>query len=499
MAEKNFTEFKYACKEFLGGLALNTLRAYGRKIGVDNPTKDKTKGVLIADIVAVLAGEIAPKPRSNRGAPVKNDFVDPKVEEYVQTLRVLYGVPSPQESGDVFDFDARLKKVKETPFVLTVEDPNAKELEKDGIREIFKGQLETLNNVSMLLPLDCSDPAVKIIISVDLIRAHDLREGDVITCYCEKRQNALVATSILTVNDLVLGTFRRNKFDECMAVEPQKRMHFYSGKENGRVLPKFFEWILPFGRGQRGLVLAPPKSGTSTLLLEMAQVAIKENKQLKVLTLLVDQSPESIIQFRKFIKADNLLYTTYEDEPSRQVFVADFLLKRAKRYAENGKDVLLIVDSFNALSRAFNDTEQSVGGKVLAGGLESKTLQYLKRYLGAARCLDKGGSITILGALATDTGNPADDLLKSELSTVANLEIYLDEELAKRRIYPALDVSSCGGKYTDKLVGFRQSSFNVFIHSEYLPKYGAPKLFELLSDSPDFDRLEQQAYKQIKK
>ena len=134
------------------------------------------------------------------------------------------------------------------------------------------------------------------------------------------------------------------------------------------------------------------------------------------------------------LPTEQFLYTTYEDAPERQVFVADFLLQRAKSLADSGHDVLVLVDSFNALAHAYNDTDASVGGRTFACGIESKTIHYLKKYFGCARCLEKGGSITMIGALSEGTGNAADDLISAELSAVENLHIQLSDELAVKHI-----------------------------------------------------------------
>ena len=227
---------------------------------------------------------------------------------------------------------------------------------------------------------------------------------------------------------------------------------------------------------------------------EIARTSGALNNGLRVMTLLVDQSPECISQYRQFADKDNLVYTTYEDDSERQVFVAEFILKRAKRYAECGMDVLLLVDSFNSLARAFNDTDASAGGKVFACGLESKTVQYLKRFLGTARCFEKGGSITILGVVATDTGNPADDLIKAELSAIGNMEVALSNELAKRRIYPALDILAIQGNKTSGFWQEREEQLDVYIRNEFIPKFGTERLLEVIENTPNFEAFEKALY-----
>lgn len=492
----NTIEFKYACKEFLDGFSLNALRSYAREIGVENPTKDKKKNVLIDAIVAVLVGEVAPHTPKLVGAPVKNDFVDPKIRDGVKKLRLISATNAVND--DLYDYKARVQEIKDNPHVISVEDPNAAELKKASVREIYRGQLETLNNVSMLLPFNCMDSEKRVIISVDTIRAYDLREGDMITCYAEKRQTVLVATVILTVNDYVVDTFKRGDFDEKAVCYPKEKITFYKD-EKGTPTRKLLQWVMPIGQGQRGLILAPPKTGKSSLLAEMHAAATLHNPGIYVFSLLIDQSPESVAYFRKIYGKENLVYTTYEDEPERQVFVAEFILRRAKRLAECGRDVLLLVDSFNALARAYNDTDASAGGKVLAGGMESKTVQYLKRYLGGARCFENGGSLTIVGALCTDTGNPADDLLKSELTPIANLEMYLREDFAKQRLFPAFDLQNSRTKLENAIEDEKEEQLSRFIRNQYLPTFGWASVLQLFEKHNSLRKIGEAAIEEMKK
>ena len=489
---ENIREYKYACKEFLSGFALNALRSYGREIGLNNPTKDKKKNVLIEEIVAVLAGEVLPVIPSTRGAPVKNDFIDPKIYEGIRQIRKAH-----LAKGSFEDTMERLREVKAHPHLLKLSDPNADELQDTTLNEFYDGQLETINGVSVLYPLDCMDYDPKVVIPVELIRVYDLREGDVIRCRAEKHQNVLLAVTILNINGFDVDYFHRGKFDGKVCY-PYQRVKFCQKNTPNSMVAKLLEWLIVVGKGQRGLLVAPPKTGKTTLLTEMALNARRANDNFVVISLLVDQAPEAIMLYRETTGPENLLYTTYEDSPERQMFVAEFALKRARCYAESGKDVLLLIDSLNALSRAFNETDESLGGKTLVGGLESRTIQYLKRYFGTARCLERGGSLTIIGSLSIDTGNPADDFLRAELSPVSNLEIILSEELAKRRIYPAIDLLETRGKRTSNASSLHEGITNDLIRSDYLSVFTVEDLYRIIMDTESFQDMETQVFKQLK-
>ncbi len=488
MNENALKEYKYKCREYLSSLGIDGLRAYGRMIGVAKSTTKK-KNELIEDILSVLTGETAPIEQSKRGAPLKNDYVNPEVIERMEDLRVSY--LGGGKTATTTEFSKQYEEyIKNNKFVLRFESDNANEIEEfqeKTTKPVEVGQLETLGGVSCLLPLNCVDNAKQIVVPIDLIREYDLREGDVVSCYTKKGEKIYIADKILAVNEVAVGTLRRGKFEEKTACYPQKAIEFYDKEASNSVTAKYLRWLIPVYKGQRGCVLSLPKAGKTSLIFEMAKAAKQADRNLTVFVLLNAQSPETVGQFRKAVQSDRFVYTTYDDEPERQVFAANFLLKRAKRYAESGRNVLLLVDSFNALARAYNDTEESAGGKMLAGGLESKTLQYLRKYFGAARCFEKDGSLTIVGCVSTATGNPTDDLIASELCALANLEIRLSETLAMQRIYPAIDLlhsrTQRGGfSIADPIDCLRDG-----VCRDFLPTHGENALLEQLFQADSFE------------
>lgn len=433
-------EYKFKCREYLSAQGIDVLRPYARLVGVAQPTTKKKRD-LIEGIISVLVGELAPE-YSNRGAPLKNNYVPPEMLDKIQRLQNEYAYSSDVVATSEFTEQYR-EFIKNNKSVLYFESNNASEIEereKSARKTLEIGQLEFFGEVACLLPLDCTDNSKQIIVPNNLIEEYGLREGDVLSCYTRKGEKMYVVDKILAVNEVVAENGARGKFEEKIVRYPHERIAFYDERFSNSVTAKYLSWLLPAYKGQRGLILSVPKAGKTSLLFDMAVATTKADKNLVVFVLLNAQSPESVGQFRKACFSDKLVYTTYDDEPERQVFVANFILKRAKRYAESGGNVLLFVDSFNALAHSFNETQESSGGKVLAYGLESKTLQYIRKYFGSARCFEEGGSLTVIGAVAEGTGNPADDFISAELGALANLNIRLSERLALQRIFPAVDL-----------------------------------------------------------
>ncbi|MBQ9728808.1 MAG: hypothetical protein IJV85_04350 [Clostridia bacterium] len=501
MTEKDIAQFKYAVKSFLSKQRIDQLRAYGRFVGVEKPTT-KQKAILIDESAEILSGEKEPVSQSRRGAPIKNDFIDPKIIGEIEHLKkVCLGLDTLEtedfkiyglEQGKpipVCDFTAEMKRLATVGHnLLQVASPNAEEEPRD-IRDcldsVYSGQLVQLNGVSCLLPLTCIDSAEKIIISVELIREAGLREGDIVSCYAEKRSSVFIATKILTVNDVLTNSVRRTNFEEEAVCYASERLSLLSTHVSTTL--KYLDWISPIGKGQRVGVVSQPKAGKTNMLLELA-TSLTKNAKVDLLVLLVDQTPETVGQFRKIVPSSHLVYTTYEDEPERCVFAANFLLQRAKRFVESGRDVVLLVDSLSSLARSFNETNESAGGKTYACGLESKTVHFIKKYFGSARCLENGGSLTMVGTVDCGTGNPMDDILCSEIRNISNLEIPLSDELAIRRIYPAIDLSAVR-RNTESLLTDEEERLVLFLKERYLPKEGAESLQKLLEKATSYEDL----------
>ncbi len=484
--KENMIQFKLRCKNFLSQFDIGRLRTYGRFIGVDCPTK-KNKAPLIDEIIAILSFELAPIEISKLGAPVKNDKVDESIPRGIKQIKddcfkndVMIDAPD-------YDFEAEYQKMLGAIEPMRVADPR-EEARGFVSKIVSRGQVTCVDGEYLLLPLDGSVPEKETPIPLEIVQEGDLREGDVITCHYREKDGKQWVGVLLTVNDVFVQDLKeRSHFDECAACYSQQQICVYDGENYATTTHKYVEWLLPITKGQRGCILSAPKAGKTTVLKKIVQAAQALNRKLVVFTVLVDQSHETVGEFRKICRPNSVFYTTYEDDADRQVFVADFVLKRAKRFAEMGKDVLLVVDSLSALSHAFNDTDASLGGKTFASGLESKTVHYIKKYFGAARCLEQGGSITILGTVSVETGNPADETIARELSQLATMQLCLSEELAAKRIYPAVDFVKAFGKSQGDFKDADAEEAEFKLRYKVLPTVGYEGVLKLLEEKKNKD------------
>ena len=485
--------FKWSAKAFLTKQSLVALRSYGREVGVAEPTK-KTKETLIDEIVAILLGELSPIVRSRRGAPVKDDFVDPKILVAIADLKSQFGI----EDEDVYHFAERLKEVQAHKNVFSVNDPNAEELEKYESDSLYTGQVAYTNNNLFVYSLQDSTLSNALRIPFNIKQTLQLQEGDVVKYVRAYQGDEWIVKGILTINNQPALTYQRSDFDRLEMCYPKEKVHFMAKETPADGTEKCLEWLLPLGKGQRGLLVGAPKSGKTRMLVQMAQSAKKANKNLQILALLVGESLENIRLYQNAFGAENLLYTSYDEDVERQVEVANLALQRAKRMAENGQDVFLVVDSLQNLAHAFNETDASAGGKQFVANLESKTLFYCKKYFGTARCFTPKGSITMICSFATETGNPADEVLKFELSNIANWEMKLSTKLARARIFPAIDFMESFGNQAEDFSTNEEEEVSCYLRQVYLSRFGMQALLNLLTKSLDVAQLYAFAMEEVK-
>ena len=251
---------------------------------------------------------------------------------------------------------------------------------------------------------------------------------------------------VKTVNDENPETSkRRTNFELLTPIYPEEKLTLETTQNN--IATRLIDLISPIGKGQRGLIVAPPKAGKTVLLKSIANSITKNHPDVELIVLLIDERPEEVTDMRESIEGD-VIYSTFDQVASHHVKVAEMVLNRAERLVEHGKDVVILLDSITRLARAYNLTI-SPTGRTLSGGLDPGALHGPKKFFGAARNIRQGGSLTILGTALVETGSRMDDVIFEEFKGTGNMELHLDRKLAEKRIFPAVDIYKSGTRRED--------------------------------------------------
>ncbi|MCI8655365.1 MAG: transcription termination factor Rho [Clostridia bacterium] len=241
---------------------------------------------------------------------------------------------------------------------------------------------------------------------------------------------------------------RRKRFDELTPIYAEERLKLET-KSNDYAM-RIIDLMSPIGKGQRGMIVAPPKVGKTTLLKKIANSITENNPEVELIVLLIDERPEEVTDMRRSIKGQ-VIYSTFDELPEHHVKVAEMVLERAKRIIEQNKDVVILLDSITRLARAYNLSIPS-SGRTLSGGLDPAALHKPKKFFGAARNIENGGSLTILATALIETGSRMDDVIFEEFKGTGNMEVHLDRKLSEKRIFPAIDINKSGTRREDLLL-----------------------------------------------
>lgn len=284
------------------------------------------------------------------------------------------------------------------------------------------------------------------------IRRFNLKTGDKIRGICRKPNDGDKFGALLyviTVNDDEPGiAIKRRDFESLTPIFPNERFIL----EDGRDLSlRLIDLVAPIGKGQRGLIVAPPKAGKTVLLKKMANSIEKNYPDVEMIVLLVDERPEEVTDMKRSLKGGEVIYSTFDELPQHHVKVAEMVLARAQRLAEHKRDVVVLLDSITRLARAYNLVVPA-SGKTLSGGFDPGALHKPKKFFGAARKLEEGGSITILATALVETGSRMDDLIFEEFKGTGNMELHLDRRLSEKRIFPAINLNKSGTRREDLLM-----------------------------------------------
>lgn len=294
------------------------------------------------------------------------------------------------------------------------------------------------------------------------IRRFNLKTGDIIVgnrrikAVTEKFAALLY---IKTVNGYPLSaTERRPNFEDLTPIFPNERLHMETRGERNSVAMRVLDLLSPIGKGQRGMIVSPPKAGKTTLLKQVARAITVNHPDMHLMILLIDERPEEVTDIREAIVGTNVevIYSTFDEQPDRHKRVSEMVIERAKRLVEHGRDVIILLDSITRLARAYNLTV-APSGRTLSGGLDPAALYMPKRFFGAARNMREGGSLTILATALVDTGSRMDDVVYEEFKGTGNMELVLDRRLSEKRIFPAIDILKSGTRRDDLLLNRQEA------------------------------------------
>ena len=312
-----------------------------------------------------------------------------------------------------------------------------------------------------------------------IIKRYRLKTGDVIKgLYRSKNPNERFGalSYIETVNGKPLSALgQRKNFDHLTPIFPDHRIKLEVDGEKAPIALRLLDLLAPIGKGQRGMIVSPPKAGKTTLLKQVAKAIVKNEPKMHLLILLIDERPEEVTDMKEEVEGGlvTVIYSTFDEEPSHHKRVAEMTIERAKRLVEQGEDVTILLDSMTRLARAYNLVVPA-SGRTLSGGLDPAALHFPKRFFGAARNMREGGSLTILATALVDTGSRMDDVIYEEFKGTGNMELVLNRELQERRIFPAIDIVKSGTRRDDLLLTELERSAVDIIHKRtYDEKAGA--------------------------
>jgi len=440
-------------KQEYESMTLTNLKDIAKNLGVKNISKYK-KNELIEEILktsinfvekdgVILKENIAPK------IVEETKKVENSINNVVKTINNEFPRANTAESAKVNTVEVSTGVAEKTSI-------EKKEILKEMIDEsnVEKGILEILENNSFGF-LRCKNyltSSEDIYISPSQIRRFNLRTGDEVEGKVRQAKETEKFKALLFVQKVngehpekAIG---RKSFETLTPIYPNERLRLetYSNDLSSRLM----DIVCPIGKGQRGIIVAPPKAGKTTLLKKIAQNIAKNYPDIKLIVLLIDERPEEVTDMKRSINGD-VVYSTFDEEPQNHAKVAQMVLERAKRMVEQGKDVVILMDSITRLSRAYNLTI-SPTGRTLSGGLDPGALIMPKKFFGAARNIEEGGSLTILATALVDTGSRMDDMIFEEFKGTGNMEVHLDRRLQERRIFPAIDIYKSGTRKEDLIL-----------------------------------------------
>jgi len=354
-----------------------------------------------------------------------------------------------QEMG--LDNLARSRKQDVIFTILKKHAKSGEDIYGDGVLEILQDGFGFLRSADASYLAGPDD----IYVSPSQIRRFNLRTGDTVAGKIRPPKDGERYFALLKVNEINFDKpdNARNKilFENLTPLFPQERLMLEAGNGSTEDLSsRVLDLVAPIGKGQRGLIVSPPKAGKTLLMQGIAQSITRNNPECHLMVLLIDERPEEVTEMQRTVRGE-VVASTFDEPPARHVQVADMVIEKAKRLVEHKKDVIILLDSITRLARAYNTVIPS-SGKVLTGGVDAHALEKPKRFFGAARNVEEGGSLTILATALVNTGSKMDEVIYEEFKGTGNMEVHLDRKIAEKRVYPAINIRSSGTRREDLLM-----------------------------------------------
>ena len=440
---------------------IHQLWQIGRAVGVAFPTKKK-KAELIQDIMAIARFEVQPQPRSTRGAPPKSQEYDEQIVTEIEKCRQCY-----EQMAE----DERITREENSGFSVASED----EYEE----ATYSGVLESTDKFWFVRTQNMQiTSANDVFIHASFVNRFRLKVGDKIVCKAKRRKlnECPGVTYIISINGRSPELPRCLPFESLTPCYPDRRITLE--REGGNITDRVIDLFSPIGFGQRALIVSPPKAGKTTMLKGIASSIRHNYPEVLVVVLLVDERPEEVTDIMRSVDGAEVIYSTFDKGDVHHTHIASLTLEYVKRQVEVGRDVVLLLDSITRLTRAHNALANS--GRTLSGGLDPQALVEPKRFFGAARNIENGGSLTIIATALVDTGSKLDDIIYEEFKSTGNMEIVLSRKLAERRVFPAIDIRASGARKEELLLNESELDCSAAIRGQLAGNLSEEELYSTM-------------------
>ena len=369
-----------------------------------------------------------------------NELKQNTVPELIETLKGMGG-----------DHSARMRRQDIIFSILKSQAKKGEDIFSEGVLEILQdgfGFLRSADSSYLAGPDD-------IYVSPSQIRRFNLRTGDTISGKIRPPKDNERYFALLKVDEINFDVPENVKhkvlFENLTPLHPNERLHLERGNGSTEdITARIIDMVSPIGKGQRGLVVSPPKAGKTLMLQNIAQSIASNHPECYLIVLLIDERPEEVTEMERMVKGE-VVASTFDEPASRHVQVAEMVIEKAKRLVEHKRDVIILLDSITRLARAYNTTIPS-SGKVLTGGVDAHALHRPKRFFGAARNIEEGGSLTILATALIETGSKMDEVIYEEFKGTGNMEIHLDRRIAEKRVFPSININRSGTRREELLI-----------------------------------------------